>query len=88
MRTSTFQWSPQLALRLVWGIAATGMLIERAPWSQRSLWSAADGYLGFLAIGLFAVTAGAGSSRFRKVLLVVGIAWLAVMVFRLLGIPA
>jgi hypothetical protein len=88
MRKSAFQWSPQLALRIVWGIAAVGMLIERAPWAQRNLWSAADGYLGFLTIGLFAVTGGTDTARSRKVLLVVSVAWLAVMVWRLLGTPA
>lgn len=87
MSTRAFQWSPQLALRLVWGVAAIGMLIERTPWAQHSLLLAADGYLGFLAIGLLAVIGG-DSGTSRKVLLIVGIAWLAVMACRLFGISA
>jgi hypothetical protein len=87
MRAQAFQWSPQLALRLVWGVAALGMLIERKPWAQHSLLRAADGYLGFLAIGLLAVIGGESGTS-RKVLLVVVIAWLAVMACRFFGISA
>lgn len=82
MRFSTSQLNPQVALRALWGIAAIGMLFERTPWTQPHLLAASDGYLGFLALGLWAVTGG-NSGWSRKALAVVVVAWLAVMAYRI-----
>lgn len=87
MNTSSFRPATPFALRALWGVAAAGLLFERAPWNQSSLLGAADGYLAFLALGLFAVTGG-GSGVWRKILIAVFAAWLAVMACRLSGIPA
>ena len=87
MITSVFWFTPKRALRVLWGIAAIGMLLERAPWTQHAMSAAADGYLGCVALGLWSVT-GADSSWSRKALVCVVVAWLAVMACRLSGVWA
>jgi hypothetical protein len=87
MSTSSLWIAPHVALRLLWGIAAIGLLLERMPWTQPSPLAAADGYLGFLALGLWAATGG--TSRWsRRALIVVVAAWLSVMAYRLSGFAA
>ena len=87
MAVSTFWLSPKIALRVLWGAAAIGMLFERAPWAQSNSLAAADGYLGFLALGLWSATGG--DSRWsRKALVLTVAAWLAVMAYRLSGMSA
>lgn len=76
--------APKHALRVLWGIAAVGMLFERAPWTQHGA-AAADGYLGCLALGLWAVTGGE-SGWSRPTLALVVVAWLAAMALRLSGL--
>lgn len=87
MTTLAFWLEPKHALRALWGVAAIGMLFERAPWTQHSALAAADGYLGFVAMGLWAVTGGE-SGWPRKASVIAVIAWLAVMAYRLSGISA
>jgi hypothetical protein len=87
MNTSAFWLSPRQALRVLWGIAAIGMLFERAPWSEQGALAATDGYLGFIALGLWSVTGG--DSRWSRTALVLAVvAWLAVMASRLSGLSA
>lgn len=87
MNISALPLTPKPALRVLWGVAAIGMLFERAPWNQPGSLAAADGYLGFLAFGLWAAT-GAESAWSRKALMAVTVAWLAVMACRFAGMTA
>lgn len=84
MTTSGSWLATKHALRLLWGVAALGILLERAPWSQHGALVAADGYLAFVALGLSAVTGGE-SGWSRKLLLLFFAAWIAVMLARLSG---
>lgn len=87
MIASAFWLAPKHALRVLWGIAAIGMLFERAPWAQHGALAAADGYLGFVALGLWSATGGE-TGWSRKALVLAVVAWLAVMAYRLYGISA